>query len=214
MLRHLFHEPSACGGDCCQYHGWKLSLLPFNQLQFLFIFSHPGPAPWAELWGFIVEGHILRNWALGWFFFMKACLLFSLTCAGCRHAELVLGEAAHCQPPNALARLTPQPPCEAGVSDSSGLGQRFCILLSSDEFSGRKQNSPPVKMQPLVSLHKVFFQICWAVRCCIPLCFDPLSSALCWGAPAHREHQTCSPPCPHCSWAGGWGGVWAPPVWP
>lgn len=152
--------------------------LPFNQLQFLFIFSHPDPAPWAELWGFIVGGHIVRSWALGWFFFMKASLLFSLTSAGCQHAELVLGEAAHCQPPNALARLTPHPPCEAGVSESSGLGQRFCILLSSEEFSGRKQNAPPVKMQPRVSLYKVFFQISWAVRRHIPLCSDPLSSAL------------------------------------
>lgn len=93
----------------------------------------------------------------------------------CRHAELVLGEAAHCQPPNALARLTPHPPCEAGVSESSRLGQRFCILLSSEEFSGRKQNPPPVEMQPLISLYKVFFQICWVVRRQVPLCFDPLS---------------------------------------
>ena len=45
------------------------------------------------------------------------------------------GRGRHCQPPNALARLTPHPPCEAGVSESSGLGQRFCILLSSEEFS-------------------------------------------------------------------------------
>ena len=81
-------------------------------------------------------------------------------------------------PPNALARLTPHPPCEAGVSESSGLGQRFCILLSSEEFSGRKQNAPPVKMQPRVSLYKVFFQISWVVRRHIPLCSDPLSLAL------------------------------------
>lgn len=130
-------------GDCCQYLiGGNLLFFPLTTCSFSsFFFSHPDPAPWAELWGFIVEGHVLRSWGLGLFFFIKTSLVNSPSLpAGSWRAESVFRRSrAPAIPLMLLPCLTPYPPpCEASVSESSVLGQHFCILLSSEEFRERK----------------------------------------------------------------------------
>lgn len=129
----------------CQYLMGGNLLFPLTSCSFSS--SSPIQTPLhGQSCGLHCWGHIVRSWAFG-VVFLHESLLLSPHCRlpACRVGT---GRGHPLPAPECSGLPHPPPTMEAGVSESSGLGQRFCILLSSEEFSGRKQNAPPVKMQP------------------------------------------------------------------